>query len=94
MSDGDDVLCGAVYQKFTAKERDAETGLDYFIARCYSSAGGRFTSPDDFTRDSHVADPQSWNKYAYVRNNPLRYVDRNGEKATVSAQCDEDERTC
>jgi RHS repeat-associated protein len=35
--------------KFTAKERDAETGLDYFIARYYSSAQGRFTSPDEFT---------------------------------------------
>jgi RHS repeat-associated protein len=35
-------------QKFTSKERDAESALDYFIARHYSSAQGRFTSPDEF----------------------------------------------
>jgi RHS repeat-associated protein len=37
-----------VRQKFTSKERDAETGLDYFLARYYSSTQGRFTSPDEF----------------------------------------------
>jgi RHS repeat-associated protein len=35
-------------QKFTQKERDNESGLDYFLARYYSSAQGRFTSPDEF----------------------------------------------
>ena len=35
-------------QKFTSKERDAETGLDYFLARYFSSVQGRFTSPDEF----------------------------------------------
>jgi RHS repeat-associated protein len=38
-----------VRQKFTDKERDAETGLDYFLARYYSSTQGRFTSPDEFS---------------------------------------------
>src|SRR6185295_12606261 len=38
-----------VRQKFTQKERDIETGLDYFLARYYSSTQGRFTSPDEFT---------------------------------------------
>jgi RHS repeat-associated protein len=38
-----------VRQKFTQKERDIETGLDYFLARYYSSIQGRFTSPDEFT---------------------------------------------
>jgi RHS repeat-associated protein len=36
-------------RKFTSKERDIETGLDYFLARYYSSTQGRFTSPDEFT---------------------------------------------
>ena len=36
-------------QTFSKKERDEETGLDYFLARYYSSAQGRFTSPDEFT---------------------------------------------
>ena len=65
-------------QKFTGKERDAETGLDYFGARYFSGAQGRFTSPDDVFADQHAADPQSWNLYAYVRNNPLRGIDLDG----------------
>ncbi|MBX9604460.1 MAG: hypothetical protein K2X35_25900 [Bryobacteraceae bacterium] len=73
--------------KFTGKERDAETGLDYFGARYMSAAQGRFASPDEFTKDSNVADPQSWNKFAYARNNPLRYVDPTGERAEVSTTC-------
>ena len=36
-------------QKFTSKERDIETGLDYFLARYYWSTQGRFTSPDEFS---------------------------------------------
>jgi len=40
-------------QKFTGKERDTESGLDYFLARYYSSAQGRFTSPDEFTGGPH-----------------------------------------
>jgi RHS repeat-associated protein len=68
----------SVKQKFTQKERDNETGLDNFVTRYYSSSAGRFTSPDDFLNDSHVSDPQSWNLYTYVRNNPLRYIDPDG----------------
>ena len=76
-------------QKFTQKERDNETGLDYFGARYYASTQGRFTSADDFWKDSQASNPQSWNKYAYVRNNPLRYVDPKGEKADVEIVTDE-----
>jgi hypothetical protein len=47
-------------------------------------------SPDAFYKDSHVAEPQSWNEYAYVRNNPLHYVDPNGENATISSDCSTD----
>jgi RHS repeat-associated protein len=66
-------------RRFTGKERDAETGLDYFGARYVSGAQGRFTSPDTPLIDQFLDDPQSWNLYAYARNNPLRYVDRTGE---------------
>jgi RHS repeat-associated protein len=76
--------------KFTGKERDSESGLDYFGARFNSSTMGRFMSPDAFYKDSHVGDPQSWNKYAYARNNPLRYVDPTGENATISTTCSTD----
>jgi RHS repeat-associated protein len=85
---GDDVR-----QQFTQKERDVETGLDYFGARYYSSTHGRFTNPDDFWKDSQVIDPQSWNKYVYVRNNPLKLVDPEGEKATVTIKTNEDAKT-
>lgn len=80
--------------EFTGKERDSETGLDYFGARYMASNMGRFLSPDDFHNDTHVADPQSWNLYAYGRNNPLRYVDPTGQAATVSTQCSQDGKTC
>jgi RHS repeat-associated protein len=62
-------------QKFTSKERDAETGLDFFGARYYGSIMGRFLSPDSLFVDQFEHDPQSWNLYTYVRNNPLRYID-------------------
>jgi len=67
-----------VNQKFTGKERDAEIGLDYFGARYYGSALGRFTGPDEPFADQHPEDPQSWNLYAYVRNNPMKNTDPNG----------------
>lgn len=68
----------------TGKERDAETGLDYFGARYFSGAQGRFTSPDKPFADQHVYDPQSWNLYIYARNNPLRFLDLHGEAVIES----------
>jgi RHS repeat-associated protein len=65
---------------FTGKERDAETGLDYFGARYYSGAHGRFLNSDPGKiTDRHLSNPQKWNKYAYVVNNPLMLIDPNGE---------------
>ena len=66
-----------VRQKFTSKERDNETGLDYFGARYYSGAQGRFTSPDPVGPDP--LNPQTLNRYRYAMNNPLRYIDPTGE---------------
>ncbi len=68
---------------FTGKERDAETGLDFFGARYFSSAQGRFTSPDWSAVPQPVpyaslSDPQTLNLYAYVRNNPLSRADADG----------------
>ena len=76
---------------FTGKERDSESGNDYFGARYYTSSIGRMMSPDSGV-DQHPEDPQSWNLYSYVRNNPLNSVDPSGEftcdSKTVSAtQC-------
>lgn len=67
-------------RKFTGKERDNETGLDYFGARYYRASIGRFTAVDPvYTIQENLLDPQRWNRYAYARNNPLRYTDPNGE---------------
>jgi RHS repeat-associated protein len=64
-----------VRQQFTQKERDVETGLDYFLARYYSSIQGRFTSPDPLLASGSIYDPQTWNRYSYTLNNPLKYID-------------------
>jgi RHS repeat-associated protein len=74
-----------VRQKFTQKERDNETGLDYFGARYYSSVQGRFTGPDKPFVDQDDFEPQSWNLYVYTRNNPLRYIDEFGEEIVYAS---------
>jgi RHS repeat-associated protein len=87
-------LCGYSYDsgrrsRSTGKERDAETGLDYFGARYMSAAQGRFTSPDPLP--GWEKDPQSWNMYSYGRNNPLKYIDPTGETYEV---CDANGQNC
>jgi RHS repeat-associated protein len=71
----------ATEHHFTAKERDTESGNDYFGARYYASSMGRWMSPDPkmFSKQ-RMFDPQQWNMYAYVRNNPLIYFDPNGQE--------------
>jgi len=65
-------------QKFTQKERDNETGLDYFGTRYHSANQGRFTSIDPLLLSGKRGRPQTWNRYAYVLNNPLRLIDIDG----------------
>ena len=73
--------------KFTGKERDAESGLDYFGARHFSSAMGRFLSPDPLA--GHLINPQSLNRYTYVLNNPLVNTDPTGMYVCEdSTKCD------
>jgi RHS repeat-associated protein len=68
-----------VRQKFTGYERDGETGLDYAQARMYANVQGRFTSVDPVpvTKENFV-NPQRWNQYNYVNNNPMSHFDPNG----------------
>jgi len=80
---------------FTGKERDAESGNDYFLARYYNSATGRFLSPDWSAKVEPVpyaklGAPQSLNLYAYVLNNPLNKVDPDGHcrRAPGDPPCD------
>lgn len=71
--------------KFTVYERDsAESGLDYAMNRFYSSAFGRFQSPDFLA--GHQEDPQSLNRYSYVLNDPVNLVDRLGLGPCASSQ--------
>jgi RHS repeat-associated protein len=74
---------------FTGKERDAESGNDYFEARYYSSAMGRFMSPDWSAKAEPVPyakldNPQSLNLYAYLMNNPLGGVDADGHGSSCA----------
>lgn len=80
---GDLDVRGRQRLEFTAKERDAETGLDYFGARYMSSAQGRFTSPDPDNFDARLGQPQSWNMYVYTWNNPLKYKDDDGRAVNL-----------
>jgi RHS repeat-associated protein len=62
---------------FTGYQRDAESGLDYAMARYYDSTVGRFGSADP--RGGGIADPQSLNRYTYVRNDPIDLTDPSGK---------------
>ncbi len=73
--------CDAHRVGFTGKERDGETGFDYFGARYYAPVPGRFLSPDPLFDSADPADPQSWNRYSYTRNNPIRFVDPDGAQS-------------
>jgi RHS repeat-associated protein len=77
---------------FTGKERDSESGNDYFGARYYSSAMGRFMSPDYSESPMPVPyadleNPQTLNLYAYVENNPLKTVDETGHDSGCNWIC-------
>jgi len=93
---GDGLTCTGSDQDplhFTGKERDAATGLDNFGARYDASSMGRFMSPDELGPGQHPENPQTWNLFSYVLNNPLKLVDPSGEftcdaKTVSNAECD------
>src|SRR6266481_318670 len=77
------------HYKFTGKERDSETGLDYFGARYYGNSLGRFITPDWSAIPvtipyADLTDPQSLNLYTYVRNIPTVKVDADGHDGCCS----------
>src|SRR5262249_43495248 len=73
-------------QKFTSKERDAESGLDSSYARYYSFQQCRFASADPLLASARPAAPQSWNRFAYCLASPLRLVDPDGREVHVLDQ--------
>lgn len=72
-----------VRKQFTGYERDTETGMDFAQARYRMIELGRFSSPDAHDNDTVTVDPQSWNLYAYVRNNPIKYLDGTGKTLVI-----------
>ncbi len=83
----------SVRQKFTGYERDKETDLDFAKARMSNYLHGRFTSPDPFRNDTKLEDPQSMNKYVFVRNRPTFLVDPTGKKAEVKVTYNKETKT-
>ena len=82
--------------RFTGKERDSESGNDYFVARYYRSSMGRFMSPDWSAKVMPVpyakmGDPQTLNLYTYVGNNPLSRTDSTGHYAD---KCPRGDKQC
>ena len=89
---GDALNCNSYIHTnhFTGKERDSESGLDNFGARYDASSMGRFMTPDPLMASAKVWDPQTWNRYAYARNNPLSYIDPTGMAEVSAAACAKD----
>ena len=79
---------------FTGKQRDYESGLDYFNARYFGGGNslGRFITPDPL--GGHLEDPQTLNKYAYVRNNPITLTDPTGLDIWLQGCGKENTSTC
>ncbi len=71
-----------IRKKFATYERDGETGLDYAQARYYSYQNGRFITVDPLMASAVITVTQSWNRYTYAANNPMRYNDPSGELPT------------
>lgn len=79
--------------KFTGHERDSSPGtspgsdLDYMHARYYDANAGRFLSVDPTWESAGLQNPQSWNRYSYVVNNPIRHTDPDGRVCADVLTC-------
>jgi RHS repeat-associated protein len=83
-----------VRQKFTTYQRDEETQLDFAEARYYNNSHGRFTAVDPLLASGKSANPQTFNRYVYVRNNPLNLVDPSGLSSCPVGQIASNNGTC
>jgi RHS repeat-associated protein len=92
---GERVIMNNVPQnyKFTGKERDAESGNDNFDFRSYDSSLGRFMSPDDDSAQEQ-SNPQSWNLYSYVLNQPITQTDADGHSVTICSTDEYENKHC
>jgi RHS repeat-associated protein len=67
-----------IRQRYAMTERDDSTGLDHTWWRKYENRSGRWTSPDPYGGSMSITNPQSFNRYSYVQNDPLNFVDPTG----------------
>ncbi|MBK8813634.1 MAG: hypothetical protein IPN69_23290 [Acidobacteria bacterium] len=65
----------SVRQKFTGYQKDTETGLDFAEARMYENRHGRFTAVDPLLASGKSANPQTFNRFVYVQNDPINLID-------------------
>jgi RHS repeat-associated protein len=61
--------------KYAGMEQDEGTELKHTLWRKYESSSGRWTSPDPYGGSMSIADPQSFNRYSYVQNDPVNQID-------------------
>ncbi|MCX6578633.1 MAG: RHS repeat-associated core domain-containing protein, partial [Candidatus Aminicenantes bacterium] len=68
-------------QKFSGKEREGYSELDYFGARYFDNNSYRFISVDPvINKEEAISNPQLWNLYAYCANNPITHLDSDGRR--------------
>ena len=75
----------AVRKRFTGYEKDKETSLDFAEARYYNDQSGRFTTVDPLLASGKSANPQSFNRYVYVLNRPLKLTDPTGLQVATNS---------
>jgi RHS repeat-associated protein len=68
----------SLQQKYALTERDEASGLDHTWFRKNENRAGRWTSPDPYNGSVDIGDPQSFNRYSYVENQPTNFVDPSG----------------
>ncbi len=81
-------------QHFTSYERDSETGTDYAINRQYAQNMGRFLRTDPESKSCDYKNPQSLNRYAYAKNDPVNRIDPDGREAGKIPSRQEKDHTC
>ncbi len=73
-------------EKFNSYVRDSATGLDYAQNRYYLTSIGRFLTPDPLDRSARPKHPETWNRYAFVCNDPINYSDPLGLDSNSSGK--------
>jgi RHS repeat-associated protein len=68
----------AARQKYAGMETDEATGMAHTLWRKFDSLSSRWTSPDPYAGSMRLAEPQSFNRYTYVNNDPVNHVDPTG----------------